>query len=262
MSFSTQHCIVSHQPGQSVNSLCISITPGAVKILYRILPISCFRCILSWRAKRVRQLQCHNWSFLVNYGREFGLPSKLMLIVENLFLRLPNCIHGQQRAKAQWCVTSLNVSIMNIKTEAWEQKNEDEEAHPNPCRRGKQNCNRWECGGSDICADKVYWYAEEGGVGPGSPLPLTTCTTCMPLLLCSRTWTSCKSSYTLTHTCTHTHTNILTHKHIHTYLLSTPHNIGNMPANSLHQRLCVGFQLMVPIASQRQPNFKVVMLEW
>ena len=34
--------------------------------------------------------------------------------------------------------------------------------------RGKENCNGWVWGGSDICADKVYWYAEEGG--PPSPL--------------------------------------------------------------------------------------------
>ena len=60
-----------------------------------------------------------------------------------------------------------------------------------------------------------------------------------------------------THTHTHKHTNTNTHTHI-----STPHNICIMPANSLHQRLCVRFQLMVPNASQRSPNLKVVMLEW
>ena len=261
MSFSTQHCIVSHQPGQSVNSLCISITPGAVKILYRILPISCFRCILSWRATRVRHLQCHNLSFLVNYGREFGLPSKLMLIVEDLFLRLPNCIHEQQRAKAQWCVTSLNVSIMNIKTKAWEQKMKTKR-HIRIHAGGENKIVIDESVGGVIYVQTRYIDMQKRvGWALAHLCPSQHAQHACHFFFAAAHGLHVRV-HTHWHTHAHTHTNILTHKHIHTYLLSTPHNIGNMPANSLHQRLCVGFQLMVPIASQRQPNFKVVMLDW
>ena len=145
-------------------------------------------------------------------------PSKLLLIVEDLFLRLPNCILVSTDNKAARYYDVWHLECLNNEYEDKGLGAKNEEAHPNPCRRGKQNCNRWECGGSDICADKVYWYAEEGRVGPGSPLPLTTCTTCMPLLLCSSTWTSCKSSYTLTHTYTHTDTHKPTDTKTHTHI--------------------------------------------
>ena len=175
-----------------------------------------------------------------------------MLIVEDLFLRLPNRIHRQQSAKAQWCVTSLNVSIMNMKTKAWEQKMK---RHIRIHAGGENKIVIDESVGEVIYVQTRYIDMQKRVGWALAHL----CPSQHAQHACHFFFAAAHGLHVRVHTHTHTHKHTNTNTHTH---ISTPHNICIMPANSLHQRLCVRFQLMVPNASQRSPNLKVVMLEW